>query len=302
MAKQKNGFRKSFQFSKGEMTGLAAMLCIILALIIAPLIYDFYREHYCKPMDIDLKALQKLIIENEYKKSKPNHIRTNIENKETRYAVKLFAFDPNTIALDEWKKLGLSSRQAQVIINYRKKGGKFYKASDLRKMYVITPQKFLELEPYISIHDASNLESSYQPKIFSKKEIVVIEINGADTLKLNEIKGVGAIFARRIAKYRDRLGGFYTKEQLLEVYGLDSVKYHEIKDQVRLDLSLVKKIQINKVNFNDLKNNPYLSFKQINAIINYRVQHGNYKSINDLQKVMLLNSKVIEKLSPYLTY
>ncbi|WP_424058743.1 ComEA family DNA-binding protein, partial [Pedobacter sp.] len=47
---------------------------------------------------------------------------------------------------------------------------------------------------------------------------------------------------------------------------------------------------------------PYLSYKQINAIIQFRKQHGNYNDANDLKKVLILSPQIIEKIAPYLTY
>jgi len=98
------------------------------------------------------------------------------------------------------------------------------------------------------------------------------------------------------------LGGFYKTEQLMEVYGLDEQKYAEIKDQLSISKGALKTININTAVFNDLKGNPYLSFKQINAIIQYRKQHGNYSGIDDLKKIVLLNPEVVDKISPYISF
>ncbi|RZL31663.1 MAG: helix-hairpin-helix domain-containing protein, partial [Pedobacter sp.] len=133
-------------------------------------------------------------------------------------------------------------------------------------------------------------------------ELAIIDINNADTLQLDEIKGVGAAFARRIANYRNKLGGFYKKEQLLEVFGLDTAKFLEIKDQVKIDASAIKKININTATFDDLKSHPYLKFKQINAIIQYRKQHGNFNKPEDLKNVLILSPQTIQNLTPYLTF
>jgi competence ComEA-like helix-hairpin-helix protein len=170
-------------------------------------------------------------------------------------------------------------------------------------MYAISPQKYKQLLPYITIDNNNQYKSNgFTKSAYVKKELQIIEVNTADTLLLDEIKGVGAAFARRIVKYRDRLGGFYKKEQLLEVYGVDSIKFAEIKDQIRIDVTAIKKININAAEFQDLKSNPYLNYKQINAIIQYRKQHGNYNDINDLRKILILNAQIIQNLTPYLSF
>ena len=96
---------------------------------------------------------------------------------------------------------------------------------------------------------------------------VIIELNSADSAKLTELKGIGASFARRIVNYRNRLGGFVNKDQLKEVYGVDDDRYAEMQAQVSIDPSHIKKIHINKVDFDGLRYFPYLTFKQMNAIV-----------------------------------
>ncbi|TCC87037.1 hypothetical protein EZ428_22830 [Pedobacter frigiditerrae] len=295
-----------FGFTKREYNGLLALMTILLLVSVLPY---FYSTYFIKPQVLSIEeqtALKKLVLVNQQRPTYYSKIRNQIEDSETT-PLSLFKFDPNKIDLVQWQKLGLSAKQAQSIVNYRNKGGKFYKPEDLQRMYAITPKKYKALLPYIEIENisfANKFEKKAYPERtpYVKKELVVVEINGADTLQLDEIKGVGAAFARRIVKYREKLGGFYKKEQLLEVYGLDSVKFVEIKDQVKIDVSNIKKININTAEFEDLKSHPYLKYKQINAIVQYRKQHGKFNSIDDLKKVAILTPQNIQNLAPYLTF
>jgi DNA uptake protein ComE-like DNA-binding protein len=86
-------------------------------------------------------------------------------------------------------------------------------------------------------------EKSSNASIFYKKAIpgVVIELNSANSAKLTELRGIGPSLAMGIIRYRIRLGGFYHKEQLKEVFGLDSVAYAGLQSQVRVDPSHIKK-------------------------------------------------------------
>lgn len=131
---------------------------------------------------------------------------------------------------------------------------------------------------------------------------VVVELNTADTAQLTTLPGIGASFARRIVSYRNHLGGFYSKEQLKEVYGLDADKYAGLQAQIKVDASRIKKIPINKATFDDLKYFPYLSFKQMNAIIQFREQHGDYTSIVDMKNIAILNDEILRKIEPYLAF
>lgn len=301
----KNHLNNYFGFTKREYNAMLALMAILLLVSAFPYLKPFLVKNQPQTNETVQKALQQLVIVNQQKPAYYTNFRNNIEDSETVKNTSLFTFDPNKIDIADWQKLGLSVKQAQSIINYRNKGGKFYKPEDLQKMYTISPQKYQALLPFIQIESTGSNYSKPQyaeKPTYAKKELVIVDINTADTLALDEIKGVGAAFARRIVKYRERLGGFYKKEQLLEVYGLDSVKYNEIKSQVRIDGGGIKRININVATFDDLKNHPYLKFKQINAIIQYRKQHGNFNSVDDLKKVAILSPENIQNIAPYLTF
>lgn len=129
-----------------------------------------------------------------------------------------------------------------------------------------------------------------------------IDINKADSAAFTRVHGIGPSFARRIVLYRKKLGGFHSKEQLKEVYGLDAEKYDEIADELIIEKPVIKLISINKVGFEELRRFPYLTYKQANAIIQYRVQHGDYKSIDDLRDIVLLNPEILRKIAPYISF
>ena len=131
---------------------------------------------------------------------------------------------------------------------------------------------------------------------------VIIELNSADSAKITGLKGIGPSFARRIVNYRNRLGGFINKEQLKEVFGMDDDRYAEMQAQVSVDPSQIKKIHINKVDLDGLKHFPYLTFKQINAIVQFREQHGDYASLNDLRNIAILNNEILRKIGPYIDF
>ena len=98
------------------------------------------------------------------------------------------------------------------------------------------------------------------------------------------------------------MGGFYHKEQLKEIYGIDSLKYAEINSQVSVNADKVNRININIISFDQLRIFPYLGYKQVNAIIQYRTQHGNYTSIGDMKNIAILDEGILLKIEPYLKF
>ncbi|WP_412467803.1 ComEA family DNA-binding protein [Pedobacter sp. KLB.chiD] len=294
-------FNKNFGVSKSEFNGLLFLVLIIIVIKAIPIIYGYWQPVSKDDPDLLAQIQQISIID----QANDEAVRDRMETFSHKKAVKLFKFNPNALDVEGWQTLGLSAKQAQSIVNYTNKGGRFYKPEDLQKMYTISPEMYKRILPYAHIPESINISKNNSPferKEYAKKAPVIIDVNTADSAQLDEIKGIGGTFALRILKYRERLGGFHKKEQLLEVYGLDSIKYEEIKDQIVIGNVQLRTININTATFNELKRNPYLTFKQINAIIQYRRQHGHYSGVADLKKIILLNQQVIDKITPYISF
>lgn len=129
-----------------------------------------------------------------------------------------------------------------------------------------------------------------------------VEINTADSATLTRIHGIGPAFARRIITFRKKLGGFLNKEQLKDVYGVDVDKYNEIGPEITVAPTRIHLIDINKVDFEQLRQFPYLSYKQANAVIQYRTQHGNYQSLQDMSNIAILDEGILRKIAPYISF
>lgn len=303
----KNWLNNYFGFTKREYNGLLVLLTLLCLITVLPYAYNMLLSPETVLDHVAQNAIQKLELAEQKKPVYFDRLRNGIEAADRTRGRRLFKFDPNEISLEQWQQLGLSAKQAQGILNYRNKGGRFYKVADLKKMYTISPEKYEELAPFVQLSHTAPVYTAvkHQPEatvVYPKKERVLIELNGADEVQLQEVKGIGPSFAKRISNYRARLGGFYQKEQLLAVYGLDSAKFNEIRDQVHVDASKIRRIPINTADFDVLKLHPYWSYKEINAIIQYRKQHGPYKGIDDLRKVVILSPQMIGRIAPYLSF
>ena len=125
-------------------------------------------------------------------------------------------------------------------------------------------------------------------------------MNTADTNQWKSLKGIGSKRANRIVKYRRLLGGFVSKNQLLEIYGLNDSLVEEIKPKLMLDSLKLNKININDASKKELATHPYISWNLANAIVNFRAQHGVYHSIEKIKEIHLVNDKIYLKIAPYL--
>ncbi|WP_256009279.1 ComEA family DNA-binding protein [Desertivirga xinjiangensis] len=299
----KESLKEFLSFTKKELNGLIIFCFLLLLIALAPYIYAYFNPpqvYRYDEFEKEVNAFKESARENSHR-SYPGYSK---KKNETVSKPVYFKFDPNNLPEQSWKKLGLSDKQIRVINNYRSKGGRFYEKEDLKKIYSISLNDYLRLKPYINIPPKS-YAGAWEKKrtgFTGKKEMIMIELNSADSAQLESLKGIGPAFASRIVKYRDRVGGFYRKEQLMEVYGLDSSRFAGLKNQVTVNGQAIRKLNINAADFDDLKRYPFLKYKQINAIIQYRTQHGLYKSAADLKNVVLLNEDLINRLSPYLEF
>jgi len=132
-----------------------------------------------------------------------------------------------------------------------------------------------------------------------ERDFVVIELNSSDTTELKKLKGIGSVYAQRIVKYRDYLGGFYRAEQLKEVYGFSEELFQSLKPHLTVDTSLIKKIRLNHEDLNTRLRHPYLKKEQISALISFRKKNKNFGSFEDLKEQIGLPEEDWERLIPY---
>lgn len=221
----------------------------------------------------------------------------------------LFPFDPNTLSDADGEKLGFTKRQMQNIQHYLRAGGHFRKKTDLLKLYSIDETFFDKIEAYILLPDSVSItenknKKEYQPgAVFESKPRPALDLNSADSAQLVSLKGIGPSFARRILKYRNQLGGFIKPEQLMEVWGFTDSLFKLVEPQVYVRSEVIQKIKINSATVEQLKNHPYIwRFNIARAIINYRDQHGPYRSVEDLSKVVLVSDSTISQIQPYIDF
>ena len=116
------------------------------------------------------------------------------------------------------------------------------------------------------------------------------------------LPGIGSKLANRIIGFREKLGGFYSVDQIAEVYGVSDSVFQQIKPRLRCDSAIIKKININTAGIDELKAHPYIKYQVGNAVIQYRLQHGSFQNEDDLKRVHLVTDDLIKKWLPYIIY
>ena len=232
------------------------------------------------------------------RQKKNTNRKSQSKTKENIGDVQRFPFNPNNISFEQWRKLGVPERVIHTIMNYKEAGGYFKCKEDLKKIYGLTDALYEKLAAYITLPKAdSNKErfNSAQPEL-------QVEINSIDSVALQKIHGIGPVLSKRIVKYRYLLGGFVSKKQLKEIYGLSDKLFADIKNQVKIDSGAISFINVNNVTEEVLLRHPYISDYEVRAFLKYRKYiESDIQSIREIKQNNVISPKAFHKIKPYLT-
>lgn len=285
-----------FNISKRNKRGIVLLSIFTFCFIYYPRLY-----FYCQPkMATSIHSFPSKKWESEHKSySKFDYSKIDYSKKD-RYSRPKQKFDPNTYKIKDWMNLGLSEKQAAVVLKFTVRG--IYSNEDLKRVFVISDELFFLIKDSTFYPERKNDSFVDYKKIIkeeSKKEL--LQLNLASEEEFLNLKGVGPFFAKQIIKKRIELGGFVSKEQLLEVWKMDEEKFLIIKDQIIIDQSLIHKISLNRVSIDELKIHPYIRWNIANSIIKMREQRKGFQSIDEIKESVLINEELFEKLKPYLS-
>ena len=293
-------------FGKRDRVGAITLLVIIAVIYALPRIFKPKPDpNFIKVLPVLVKGIDSLEKNDENAPEAKNGYNVNRKfEKHPGYTeAGLFQFDPNTISLEGWKKLGLNEKTAKTIIKYRSKGGKFYRPEDLTRIWSLPHGFYERVKDFIN---CESVKSKYDQSTFVrvntpwKKKISVVEINQADSNDFIQLPGIGTRLALRIINFRNKLGGFYSIDQIAETYGLPDSTFKKIRNYLKYETG-VKKIPLNECTKEQLKVHPYIKWNLANAIIEYRDRHGPFKKVEELKNIVLVNDSSFSKIAPYLS-
>jgi len=171
----------------------------------------------------------------------------------------------------------------------KRRKGRFWKSK-----YSKSPKNYYYNKPWSSIKSTTWKKAGSD--ILKK-----VDINQADSITWVSLKGIGPGFARRILMFRDKLGGFFSVDQLKEVYGLDSLWVKNNQRNLILGHGVYRKFQLNKLEWSEFRH-PYLTYPQAKIFLSYRKQHGSVQNWDELIAIKLIDSRIWERLRPYLDF
>lgn len=139
---------------------------------------------------------------------------------------------------------------------------------------------------------------SFAPRV---KKDTILDLNHCDTTELQLIRGIGRYTAVQIVQYRERLGGFYSPEQLkdevFEKLSLDTLLY-----RFTADVEAVQQMDVNQCSIDRLQRHPYIRYEQAKAIYTLRRKKVRLESIEDLRALPELSEEDLLRIAPYLSF
>jgi len=207
--------------------------------------------------------------------------------------------DPNYAPYYGLVNSGIPAPSARMIIAYRNKGGTYSTMHDLLKFDGIDSSLLAGMKD-ILVFNPDLHKGGINRADPKRNSFITLELNSSDTAELIMLPGIGPVLSARIIKYRTALGGYYSTDQLIEVYGITDSLQNILEMHLTVDTLLIRKINLNTVSAEELLKHPYLNRYQAKAILGYRRLAGPFGRVEELIENYLIPDENFLKLKPYL--
>lgn len=278
-----------------------ALLLLIVLMIVIQLLYSFID--FTLPTKISKEEKEWLALQSEIDSLKNN-------TPENEY--KMYLFNPNYLTDFKGYKLGMSIREIDRLLEYRKSGKFVNSAQEFQEITRVSDELLNKISPYFKFPDwVKNRKYNYESysksahKTYDKgvKKIIVQDINTATKEDFMKIFGIGDAISDRIIKQREVFGGFLSMEQLQDVWGLSPDVLYELNKNFKIGtIPAIAKIDINNASTKELMKLPYFKYGLAREIVTYRSMNGAIKSVEDLIKIKGFPVEKVQIIALYLDF
>jgi competence protein ComEA len=286
-----------FHYARKERKGVVALSLILAVLIVVPqIIRSFQRqdfivletEAFVSDPPASQAAVSAKLAGLTSKDTFPH--RTKTEAVSPTQERRLFHFDPNKVSEEELLQLGFPKKAARNLLRYREKGGVLRYKQDLKKIYGL-PEKVAE--ELLFFVDLPKKRNSVSPSS--------ILVNQATPEEWTQLKGIGPFYAKHITRFREKLGGFVSVNQVGETWALPDSVFQKIKPYLQLQQA-PKQLAINRADYQQLVEHPYLNRKQATVLVRFREHNGPIIEPDALYQIEVLDSSEVRRLLPYFSF
>tara|TARA_B100000795_G_scaffold152383_1_gene114184 strand:+ start:113 stop:1006 length:894 start_codon:yes stop_codon:yes gene_type:complete len=293
-----NIFKSHFWYHKNQRNGIFILIILIVIFQFIIVFVDFSSEE-----KVDTNSPKIIAFHHQIDSLR----KINLENKR----LKIFPFNPNYITDYKGAQLGMSLVEIDKLLAFRKTGKFINSKKEFQNITSISDSLLHSISPYFKFPDwvvkkkqNRQLSTSRDTRLFAKKSKYILtstDINIAVKDDLKTINGIGEKLSERIIKYRSKLQGFSTTDQLYEVWGLGA----EVVVKVLLVFKVVKlpniqKINVNTVSFKELLKNPYIDYELCKKIFNYKDEVAEMQDISELKNIIGFPLDLYDRIVLYL--
>ena len=233
--------------------------------------------------------------------------KISIENRR----LKIFPFNPNYITDYKGAQLGMSLVEIDKLLAFRKTGKFINSKKEFQNITTISDSLLNNISPYFKFpewvvkrNQNVELSTSRDIRSFAKKSKYILtstDINIASKEDLKTINGIGEKLSDRIIKYRSKLQGFSTANQLYEVWGLSA----EVVGKLLLVFKVVKlpniqKSNVNTASFRELLKNPYIDYELCKKIFDYKDEVAELQDVSELKNIIGFPLELYDRIVLYL--
>jgi DNA uptake protein ComE-like DNA-binding protein len=293
-----NIFKSHFWYQKGQRNGVFILIILIVIFQFIIVFVDVSPEE-----KVNTNTPKFIAFHDQIDSLK----KINLENRRP----KIFPFNPNYITDYKGAQLGMSLIEIEKLLAFRKTGEFINSKKEFQKVTSISDSLLHSISPYFKFPDwvvkrnqsikrsLRGTKQSFNKK--SKHKIASTDINKATGKDFQTINGIGEKLSERIIKYRSKLQGFSTPNQLSEVWGLSA----EVSVKVLLIFKLVKlpniqKSNVNTVSFKELLKNPYVDYELCKKIFNYKDEVAELQDVSELKNIIGFPLDLYDRIVLYL--
>ena len=286
-----NFFKSHFSYNKRQRNGIFFLVLIIVSLQTVFFFVDFSSEETINFSKNEIALFQKEV---------DSLKAVEIENRKP----KIYPFNPNYITDYKGYQLGMNTDEIDRLLVFRSKGTFVNSVKDFQKITKISDSLLSVISPYFKFPNwvTSKANSSAQNSIkIIHKPLIKKDINQANVSDLRIVNGVGEKLSERILKYREKLQGFSSNNQLYEVWNLEK----ELVDKVLLHFEVmepptISKINVNEATFKQVLSIVYIDYELTKKIFNYRDEVAEIQSLEELKKIDGFPIEKFDRIALYL--
>ena len=230
----------------------------------------------------------------------------------------IYPFNPNYITDYKGYVLGMSEREIDKLLAYRKLGKWINSAADFKQVTGVEDSLLNKISPYFKFPDwvvkkqqEKNIAQGSTDKPLHKQLSVNKSINPKAQLDINSaleedliaVYGIGPAFAKKILRRRADLGAFVSMDQMADFKEFSPEAIAGLQKSFRVGANpQVNAINVNTASLQQLSHFPYFNKEIAKAIITQRSMKGKIDNFDELLKINQISTLKSKIISLYLEY